>query len=69
MSKPTIADSAIYQYTAQLAEKYKARRDELIEIVKEASAAFGATQRKSLYPKDHWCNRATELIAEVEQSL
>lgn len=34
MSKPTIADSAIYQYTVSRAEKYKAQRDGLLIAIK-----------------------------------
>lgn len=30
MNNQTIADSAIYQHTAYMAEKYKAQRDELL---------------------------------------
>lgn len=36
--RASIADSAIYQHTAQLAEKYKAQRDELYVYLREIAA-------------------------------
>lgn len=62
MIDQSIAESAIYQETVKLAEKYKAQRDELIKYL-HIMVDIGSEPRVEHYLY------ARVLLSEVEQSL
>lgn len=69
MNNPTIADSAIYQYTVQLAEKYKAQRDELLSALKTTAGNIGSIKAScQCKTYDTWLDMVETAIAKVEKS-
>lgn len=63
MNSQTIADTAIYQQTAQLADKYKAQRDELLIVAKSAVMNIENNYRWQAH------SDLQTVVEKVEQSL
>jgi len=68
MSRPAvitpIAETAIYQTTAQLADKYKAQRDDLLTILRHVINAPPTAMNLGILQ-----SLAKQTIADMEQSL
>lgn len=70
MNNPTLAESAIYQHTAQLAAKYKAQRDELLAAMKAIKITLlGADGDDQIIGDTIWHTKNETLFDYIESEI